>query len=91
MQLPGNIKKTGWILFLFNSFDFFMFPLLQGQCKGQAGGEGKEGSVFLHSLLDKMKAEIQESLWKLLLPKLPWLEQSLCRATSLSAPLSTLQ
>lgn len=47
--------------------------------------------MFLHSLLDKIKAETQESLWKLLLPKPSGLEQSLCRATSLSAPLSTLK
>lgn len=63
MQLPGNrLRKQAGACFYVILLIFFKFPLLQEQYKGQAGGEGKEWSVFLHTLLDKMKAVTQESL-----------------------------
>lgn len=91
MQLPENkLRKQGGACF-YVILEFLGFLFCKGSARGQAGGAGKEWSVFLHSLLDKMKAVTQESLWKLLLPKPLQLEQSPCRATSLSVPLFTLK
>lgn len=49
MQLPGNVKKTGWSLFLFNYLDFFFFVCFLF-CKVSARGrqveKGRMGVYF---------------------------------------------